>query len=66
MAKTLIRVRIDEDLKKEANELFAALGLDMSTAVNVFLRQCIFHSGLPFEVELPKHRRIYQGDVEEP
>lgn len=53
------QIRIDEDLKKQAVELFAQLGLDMSGAMNMFLRQCILHEGLPFPVELPR----YKADV---
>ena len=41
-------------IKAEANELFSELGIDMSSAVNIFLRQCILHGGLPFKVEVPK------------
>ena len=41
-------------IKAEANELFSKLGIDMSSAVNIFLRQCILHGGLPFKVEVPK------------
>ena len=33
------QIRIDKEVKKEANELFDDLGLDMSSAVNIFLRQ---------------------------
>ena len=52
---TTLNVRIDENLKKQASELFADLGLDMSTAVNIFLRQAVMKDGLPFEVvrEIP-------------
>ena len=42
-------------IKAEANELFSELGIDMSSAVNIFLRQCILHGGLPFKVEVPKY-----------
>ena len=41
-------------IKAEANELFSELGIDMSSAVNIFSRQCILHGGLPFKVEVPK------------
>ncbi len=47
---TTLNVRVDENLKKEANELFADLGLDMSTAINMFLRQSVIRNALPFEV----------------
>ncbi|MBQ7227054.1 MAG: type II toxin-antitoxin system RelB/DinJ family antitoxin [Clostridia bacterium] len=52
---TTINIRLDENVKKQATALFADLGLDMSTAINIFLRQAIMHDGLPFAVnrELP-------------
>ena len=37
-------------------ELFSQLGMDMSGAMNIFLRQCVMRGGLPFSVELPKYR----------
>lgn len=48
---TTINLRVDETVKKEASELFEDLGLDMSTAVNLFLRQAIRHGGIPFEIK---------------
>ena len=48
------QVRIDADVKKQASKIFAQLGIDMSTAVNIFLRQCIMKGGLPFIVEIPQ------------
>lgn len=53
MATAPTQIRIDKETKQQASELFATLGLDMSSAVNLFLRQCILHGGLPFAVELP-------------
>lgn len=54
MATSPTQIRIDTSIKTEANKLFNELGLDMSSAVNMFLRQCIMHEGLPFKVEVPK------------
>lgn len=56
MATVPTQVRIDEELKKQAVELFSQLGLDMSGAMNMFLKQCVLRGGLPFSVELPKYR----------
>lgn len=47
---TTLNVRVDESVKKEASVLFNDLGLDLSTAVNIFLRQSIMRGGLPFDV----------------
>ena len=56
MATVPTQIRIDEDVKKSAVELFAQLGMDMSGAINIFLKQCILKNGLPFAVELPKYK----------
>lgn len=47
-----LNIRTDADIKTAAEQLFEALGLSMSTAVNIFLRQAIRQGGLPFEVKL--------------
>ena len=54
MATTSMNIRMDSALKKQAQELFAALGMDMTTAVTIFLRQAIQRQGLPFEVTLKR------------
>ena len=51
------QIRIDTEVKKQANTLFNDLGMDMSGAVNIFLRQCILHGGIPFNIELPKYNQ---------
>lgn len=56
MATIPTQIRIDEELKKQAVELFGQLGMDMSSATNIFLRQCILRGGLPFNVELPNYK----------
>lgn len=50
---TTMNLRISPEIKAKAQALFAALGMDMTTAVNLFLRQAILKNGLPFEVKLP-------------
>ena len=56
MATVQTQIRIEEDVKKQAMELFNQLGIDMSSAVNMFLRQAIMRGGLPFSVEIPKFK----------
>jgi len=54
MAKTeFIRARVDEDLKHRTEALFKELGLTMTEAVILFLKQCDLNNGLPFKVEIP-------------
>lgn len=65
MATVPTQVRIDADTKREAVSLFNELGLDMSSAVNLFLRQCILRGGLPFAVELPQYNEKTLAAMEE-
>ena len=50
--QTNLNIRTDADIKASAERIFEQLGLNMSTAVNIFLRQSIRQGGLPFEVKL--------------
>ena len=45
-----VSFRIDAGLKKEADELFQNLGLSMTAAFNIFLRQAVREGGIPFEI----------------
>ena len=47
-----VNIRMDAELKQQAEMLFASLGLTMATAFNIFIRQSIQHNGLPFEVKV--------------
>ena len=52
MADTVnVSVRMDRDLKNQADAFFADLGLTMSSAVSVFVRQCLRRGKIPFEIE---------------
>ena len=53
MATTNINVRVDSALKQDAEALFNDLGLNMSSAINMFLRSAINHNGIPFEIKRP-------------
>ena len=65
MATVPTQVRIDEELKKQSMELFAQLGIDMSSAINMFLKQCVMRGGLPFAVEIPQYRSEVLEAMEE-
>ena len=65
MATSPTQIRIDSNVKTEANELFKELGIDMSSAVNIFLRQCVLHGGLPFKVAaMEEARDIMSGKIQ--
>lgn len=50
MAKTTTTITIDSDIKSQAQELLADFGLDLSTAINIFLRQTIRENAIPFTI----------------
>ena len=52
MATTNLNIRIDKDIKYQAEEIFNELGLNMTTAINLFLRTTIREHGIPFELKL--------------
>ena len=51
MAKVSTSISIDADVKAQAQELFADFGLDLSTAINIFLRQSIRENCIPFSIQ---------------
>ncbi|NBK97750.1 MAG: type II toxin-antitoxin system RelB/DinJ family antitoxin [Erysipelotrichia bacterium] len=52
MESTNLNIRTDKEIKIQAENIFNALGLNMSSAINIFLRQVIRENGIPFEVKL--------------
>ena len=51
MATTNINVRVDTSLKKDAEKLFNELGLNMSSAITMFLKSAVSYEGIPFEIK---------------
>lgn len=47
---TLIQCKVEEDVKDQAVELFKEIGIDLSSAIRIFLIKCIRTGGIPFEV----------------
>ena len=45
-----VSFRIDSDLKAQADQLFSALGMNMTTAFNIFLRQSVREGCIPFSI----------------
>lgn len=52
MATTNISIRMDSELKSQAEALFLELGMNLSTAFNVFVRQSLRDGGIPFEIKM--------------
>ena len=53
MAAVSTNIKIDPTLKKESQELFESLGLSLSSAINIFLRQSVREQAIPFRVGKP-------------
>ena len=52
-ATTMVHIRVDENLKIQATDTLAAMGLSLSDAVRVFLTRVVAEQRLPFEVKVP-------------
>ena len=52
MATSIVQFRIDDDLKTQAREIYEKLGLDLSTALRIFLKRSVAVRGIPFSMTL--------------
>ncbi|NLK65487.1 MAG: type II toxin-antitoxin system RelB/DinJ family antitoxin [Tissierellia bacterium] len=52
MSTSNINIRVDSEVKQQAEAIFNELGLNMSTAMNMFLRHSIRYGGIPFDLRL--------------
>ena len=53
-----INVRVDEKTKSDVDEILIDLGINMSTAIDIYLKQILLKQGLPFEVKKTKKDRV--------
>jgi DNA-damage-inducible protein J len=65
MAQTNINIRIDETLKNQAENLFSELGINMTTAFNIFVRQAVRQRKIPFEISGEKLASTKEKDFME-
>ena len=52
MATSIVQFRIEDELKNEATAVFEKLGIDMSTALRMFLKRAVLENGIPFPMTL--------------
>lgn len=64
MANINITIRIDEELKKEADKLFHELGMSFDTAVTIFAQQAVHEQRIPFDIRLPQYRAVAATSME--
>ena len=65
MANTNLNIRTDKEVKEQAEGIYAELGLNMTTAVNLFLRASIRASGIPFDLKLDMPNEETRRAIEE-
>ena len=60
MSSTNMNIRMDTGIKKQAEQLFEQFGLNMTTAVNMFLRQSVRQQAIPFalKLEIPNEETV--------
>ena len=61
MAASNMNIRMDNEVKAQAQAIFAQFGLDMTTAINMFLRQAIRERGIPFDLKLESSFSLAQA-----
>lgn len=52
---TVMQFRMDRELKKEAEDVFRALGTSFAEALRIFARQCVLTRSMPIAIALPRH-----------
>lgn len=65
MATTNLNIRTDKDIKEQAEMIFLELGLNMTTAINMFLRTTIRENGIPFALKLDMPNETTAAAIEE-
>ncbi len=65
MATINLNIRTEKIVKEQAEEIFNALGLNMTTAINMFLRTAIREHGIPFDLKLDVPNETTIAAIEE-
>ena len=64
MARTSnVFARVEPEIKDQAEEILDQLGIPMSNAIGMFLRQVIIHNGIPFEMKLPEKKPLVMSEL---
>ena len=65
METVATNIRIDKLLKEQSSQVLESLGISLSGAINIFLRQEILHDGISFKIEYPKPSRSLKNAIKE-
>lgn len=64
MARTSnVFARVEPEIKEQAEQVLNKLGIPMSNAVGMFLRQVVLQRGIPFEIKLPAGEPLAYGNL---
>ena len=64
MARTAnVFARVEPEIKEQAETVLDQLGIPMSNAIGIFLRQIVIQRGIPFEIKLPAKRPLAMGEL---
>jgi len=66
MSKTAnINIRIEPEIKKEAEELFGSFGISVTDAINIFLHTSLMQGGFPFVIKQPRFNKETEDAMQE-
>jgi DNA-damage-inducible protein J len=66
MARTsTIYARVEPEIKEQAEKVLNQLGIPMSNAIGIFLRQVVMRQGIPFDMKLPQNKPLSVGTLSE-
>jgi len=65
MPNTTLTIRVDSEIKQQAQSILSDIGLDMTSAINVYLRKIIQHEGIPFELKRTPYNEETMQIIEE-
>lgn len=63
VTSVVVKAQVDAALKQSADSTLRALGLDMTSAIRMFLSQVVLHDGIPFDVAVPHPNRTTQAAI---
>ncbi|MDR3076860.1 MAG: type II toxin-antitoxin system RelB/DinJ family antitoxin [Synergistaceae bacterium] len=62
---TSVFARVEPDLKEQAEYILGELGIPMSNAISLYLKQIVLQRGIPFDIKLPKAPPLSLGSLSE-
>ncbi len=64
MSTSVMQFRVDDDLKAQASAVYEELGIDLPTALRMFMKRTVAVNGIPFSMTLPKAAEQNSSEIE--